>query len=377
MSAAAVSPDAASQTAPSRADARRRLRATREGKAFIMVTLGVGVAAFNSGNNLLFLVLGFMLSLIVLSGIMSELVLSRVRLTRRVPGRAFVGQTALIELSLHNQKKRIPSYSLEVEDQASGEPAERRCYYLKVAADDTQTASYRRTPARRGYLRLTGIKVLTRYPFGIFEKWRFIRQPEQMLVYPALLPDAGRAGWLTQPGPDQASRRVGRGTEVAGLRAHREGDEARLIHFRRSAALGKLVVIERLVDERGRISIRLDNARPADAGADWDRGFEDAVSLAATAAVHGTRAGFGVEVLTRGARSPVLQGGSPPDPVLRFLALLPAIPAEGAPPIGGSTRSAQVMPVGVTPRNAGAPAAAPVSPTPTQRSRRGSTGGAA
>ncbi|MEY4577524.1 MAG: hypothetical protein RL701_2227, partial [Pseudomonadota bacterium] len=59
---------------PARAEQpwRRHLRTTREGKAFIFVTVGVGIAAFNTGNNLLFLVLGFMLSLIVLSGVMSE-----------------------------------------------------------------------------------------------------------------------------------------------------------------------------------------------------------------------------------------------------------------------------------------------------------------
>lgn len=339
---------------------RTRLRATREGKVFIMVTLGVGFAAFNSGNNLLFLILGFMLSLIVLSGIMSELVLMRVRVKRRLPSRAHAGQTALIELSMHNDKRTVPSYSLEVEDQVPGQPAERRCYYLKVAAGDTQTAGYRRTPTSRGYLELSGIKILTRYPFSIFEKWREYRQPERLLVYPALLPDGARSAFLQQPGPDQASTRIGRGAEVAGLRAHREGDEARMIHFRRSAALGRLVVVERHADERGRVSIRLDNARPQGAGPDWERGFEHAVSMAATTAVAGVRGGFSVEVLARGTRSPVLQGGAPPDPILRFLALLPSVAAEGAPPIGVGASRARVMDVQVVPRAAAGEATDPV-----------------
>src|SRR6185436_19935940 len=48
----------------------RKLKFTREGKYFLGITLGVGFAAINTGNNLLYLLLGMLLSLIVLSGVM-------------------------------------------------------------------------------------------------------------------------------------------------------------------------------------------------------------------------------------------------------------------------------------------------------------------
>ena len=91
----------------------QRFRTTREGKAFIFVTGGVGLAAINTGNNLLFLIFGFMLSLIVMSGILSEIVLRNVRVSRRLPERAFAGATTLIEVRLKNDKSWAPSYSLE------------------------------------------------------------------------------------------------------------------------------------------------------------------------------------------------------------------------------------------------------------------------
>ena len=63
----------------------RRLRATREGKYFVGITLGVGFAAVNTGNNLLYLLLGMMLSLIIASGILSEVSLRDLSLTRTPP----------------------------------------------------------------------------------------------------------------------------------------------------------------------------------------------------------------------------------------------------------------------------------------------------
>lgn len=51
--------------------AGRHLRFTREGKYFVALTFGIGFAAINTGNNLLYLVLGMLLALIVGSGVLS------------------------------------------------------------------------------------------------------------------------------------------------------------------------------------------------------------------------------------------------------------------------------------------------------------------
>jgi len=159
---------------------------------FLLVTLGVGVAAVNTGNNLLYLVLGLLLSMIVLSGILSEVVLRRVRVRRRLPRRAFAGAPCLVELEVTNDKTRAPSYSVELQDVLDDGDAELkgRCYLLKVAPSETASGGYQLVPARRGVLRLGGVRVRTKYPFGLFDKWRVLPLEDELLVYPALAPDA-------------------------------------------------------------------------------------------------------------------------------------------------------------------------------------------
>ena len=51
----------------------RTLRPTRAGWIFFALTLGVGFAALNTGNNLTYLVLSLMLAFLVLSGVLSVL----------------------------------------------------------------------------------------------------------------------------------------------------------------------------------------------------------------------------------------------------------------------------------------------------------------
>ena len=63
----------------------RTLHATRAGWCFVVIVFGVGFAALNTGNNLLYLILSFMLSFLVLSGVFSESALRGVRIRRRLP----------------------------------------------------------------------------------------------------------------------------------------------------------------------------------------------------------------------------------------------------------------------------------------------------
>ena len=317
-----------------------------------MVTLGVGVAAFNTGNNLLFLVLGFMLSLIVLSGVMSETVIQGLKVSRRLPLRAFAGKVCLIELVLRNNKPRAPSYSLEIEDLAEDAPTERRCYFLKVGPAAEQAAAYRRTLRERGFLRFIGFRVATRYPFGIFEKWRVLEGASDLLVYPALLRDEEVGDEARSLGLDAPTPRLGVGTEIGGLRGYEMHDDARAIHWKRSASLGRLLVMERHSDASTQLCILLDNARPANADAAWDAGFEQAISKAATLAVLSTSRGLSVEVIVRGGRSPVVMAFAASDPILRYLALLSSTPANVAPAFATHARTARVVMLEVRPEAA-------------------------
>ena len=113
--------------------APRQLRFEQSGKVLIGIGLATGFAAINTGNNLLFLVLGLMLGLIIVSGVMSEGTLRRVEIERHVPSRIHAGAPTLVEVTLRNRKTLLPSYSVELEDLIEGWSTDKRCYFLKVA----------------------------------------------------------------------------------------------------------------------------------------------------------------------------------------------------------------------------------------------------
>src|SRR5262245_63779229 len=99
----------------------RRFPPTREGWWFLVATLLVGAAAINGGINLLFLIFGMMLFLILASGILSELCLRHLLVTRRPPTSIHAGAPYLMGIAVRNQKRRVPTFSLEIEDLIEGQ----------------------------------------------------------------------------------------------------------------------------------------------------------------------------------------------------------------------------------------------------------------
>ncbi len=309
--------------------APRKLRFTKEGKFLVGITLGVGFAAINTGNNLLYLLLGVLLSLIIVSGILSEVALRNLVVKRKLPARAQVGRPHLVEIEIYNAKLRMPSYAIEVEDLRAGQPADKRCFFLKVSPRSSQVAAYRRTPSRRGRELHVGFRVATRFPFGLFEKSREIAAQEELIIYPAvdnvvLPPPAAR-----HIDGQSTAARLGASQEVIGLRGHRQGEEIRNIYWRKSAAIGQLVLKERAADAHPEVSLELEVMRPPGEQAQWAIGFEERIRDVASRALAHIRRGDRVTVTTTARARVEADRGKGVDPVLRFLALIEPVDELG------------------------------------------------
>ena len=315
----------------------RKLKVTREGKYYLGITLGVGFAAINTGNNLLYLLLGMLLSLMLVSGVMSDLSLRRLTVTRRLPVRAQVGRAHLVEIEVYNHKKRVPSYAIEVEDLRAGQPADKRCFFLKISPSSAQVAAYRRTPARRGRDRHTGFRIATRFPFGLFEKSREVDAEGELIIYPAV--DAVRLTSEESGRRDGGVGANGRGSgdETYALRPMRQGDDPRDIYWRKSTVRDQLILRERSRETRPDIKVVIDPVRPTGASDNgpqaeaFNQQFEKRIREVASRAVAHIKRGDGVVVSTTLGERVRGDKNLGSDPILRFLALLEAVDEAKAP----------------------------------------------
>jgi uncharacterized protein (DUF58 family) len=222
----------------------RKLVVTREGRWIIGVAVLLGVGAVNTGNNLLYLVLSLLISIISISGILSELNLRGVRVERHHPRELELGAAVVLRASVHNDKKRAALH-LEVDEMLDDDELEMRAgYLLHLRAGERGSAFAVARPKRRGPVRTLGLRLSTTYPFGFARKSIVLDEPGHYLVLPSItavqLSIRGGSGH----GEIERSRRVGQGSELRGLRDFRDGDASRDMHWKVSARRGRPIARE-------------------------------------------------------------------------------------------------------------------------------------
>jgi uncharacterized protein (DUF58 family) len=305
----------------------RTLRPTRAGWLFFVLTLGVGFAALNTGNNLLYLVFSFLLGFLVLSGVLSEAALRRIDVVHRLPREVFAEAPAPVVLEVSNHQRRMPSFAIVVEALA-GTDAFRatilgRVFVLRVGPGESIQRAYPLTAGRRGPLAQAGFRVSTRFPFGLFSKSLLIESPARLLVYPAVDPvRAGTLGVAARSHGESQSSRLGTGTEAAGLREYASGDGRRSIHWRASLRRGELLVRDREREEKAELEVHLRTRAvpPGDA-------FEGSVRRAASEVVAHLEEGFRVGLASDAERIPPGEGHRQRALLLTWLARVEPEPA--------------------------------------------------
>lgn len=291
---------------------KQRVVPTISGLLLIGLSLGIGMAAYNAANNILFITLALLLACLVLSGVLSWLNIRRVQWRLEVTPPLRVGQDAVVSLRVRNGKRLLPTYGLWF-DLTAGKPASEngaraettftvRGAEVKAALAQAEAAELRerlvlRTrldpadetrldwvfqPRVRGRMdvRLAGVGSL--YPFGFLRKELVTALRAELIVWPAPVEYRrfGSAVAKRLTGGERMSK-PGSGTDLLALRRYRLGDSHRLIHWKASARAGSLLVRQFAAESAEGFALWLRTD-----GASWPRAeqFELLVSFVATLA---------------------------------------------------------------------------------------------
>ncbi len=305
------------------------IRVTNFGLGYILMCLVVAIGATNTGNNGLYLVLAAMLAAMVVSGVISRRNVRGVSCEIEPIGEVVATRPALLKVRFENRLRLATAQALFfLHEGLPGplwveplKPGERREVVVEGAFP------------HRGVVRRADAGVLSRFPLGLFRKYRRARLAREILVYPrpesSQVPevpaDDSRGG---RPHP----RRRGGGSDIRTLRDFVPGDDTRDLHWKQSARMRRWIVREREAERDRVVILSIDNAlaRPTDPAA--LAALEHTVSRCAGEALLLLSRGGEVGFHARGVRVPAAAGPAQRRRILEALARLPAIPLEGAAP---------------------------------------------
>lgn len=274
-----------------------RTSVTVEGLMFIVFLVIIGFAAWNAGNNLLYLVLSAMLAFLIAANFLARISLVDVAVQLRFPDHIFAGEPATISVTLANHKRFMPSYSLMVEalsekrqeDGAAGRPGDgatplavsplrpvspshpspwgsglgKLAYFVLAPARSSVRQRTEHTFKRRGRYPITGFRLATKFPAGFFKKWRRIDATGEILVYPRPEPLDDFYHALPMLAGRIQSHARGSGDDLYGIRRYHPSDHMRHIDWKATAKSMQMMVREQMREDEWRLTIVFDTEMPA------------------------------------------------------------------------------------------------------------------
>jgi uncharacterized protein (DUF58 family) len=299
---------------------------TRVGIVYVMTVILIAIAALNTGNNLLYVIVAAMLAAILVSGLASAAVLRGLELDVRLPDQVFAGRPALGKIVVRNCRRWLASFSISVTPLKPDKPSGRwqwvpatfgfppgrpaatqwlrlpdrqlrrvldrgtsagifteSAYFPYIRAGAELSAEMEIRFPRRGRYQQNSFGLATRFPFAFLTKTRRVPLAREILVYPSVEPTAELFEVLPLITGEFETFFRGRGDDLYLIREYMPEDSARHVDWKATAKSGSLKVREFSREDERRVRLVFDNPAP---GVVSDEAYENAVTLAASLGWH-------------------------------------------------------------------------------------------
>jgi uncharacterized protein (DUF58 family) len=318
-----------------------RTTVTVEGVLFVVFLVVIGFAAWNTGNNLLYLVLSAMIAFLIAANFIGRISIGDVSVQLRFPDHIYANEPANISVSVTNHKRFMPSYSFVIEalseeddeftkakrelerqkkrgakrhkekktssqsnPESSNEANQQNtasqdisitstnlsigkknklgkiAYFLLVPSQASARQRIQHTFERRGRYEITGFRIATKFPAGFFKKWRRIDANGEIVVYPSPQTiDDFYQGLPMIVGQIQSNAR-GSGDELYAIRQYQLSDQMRHIDWKATAKSSKLMVRENTREDERRLTIVFDSLHrmPKSLSSESDESLEQKIT---------------------------------------------------------------------------------------------------
>jgi uncharacterized protein (DUF58 family) len=296
---------------------------TRAGLIYILISVVIGIAAINTGNNLLYVVVAALLSAILVSGVASAFVLRSLELDVHLPEHVFAARPLLARLLLRNTSSWLPSFSVRVvpakrkvrikdrwqwepytlglprnrapqnqwlrlpdrrlrrvREQAEKPILQESVYFPFLAPGQELRADLEiKFPARGRYCE-KNFGLATRFPFSFLMKTRRINLAREVIVLPIVESADQFLEVLPMVTGEFEAFVSGRGNDLYLIRDYMPDDSARHVDWKATARTGALKVREFSREDERKLRIVFDNPAPGVLPPEvYERGVRLAASL--------------------------------------------------------------------------------------------------
>jgi uncharacterized protein (DUF58 family) len=258
---------------------------TSGGLIFLGLMGIVGFAAWNTGNNLLFLVFAFLFATLLVSFWVGFWNLRKLQVKIRFPESVFAENPTPFTVSLKNGKRIFPSVSVLIDlrgrererleiaeileiplskkwqDRIFRAPIIKRTldYFVYLPHSGSQENRNEQVFDKRGRFIIKDFELSTKFPFGFFRQRRRLEtDAAEILIFPKIeqVNEDFRL-WTLNAGKFASTKR-GQGQDLLAMRDYQPQDNLRNIDWKATARTRRMMVREYAAEDERRVTIVLD-----------------------------------------------------------------------------------------------------------------------
>jgi uncharacterized protein (DUF58 family) len=205
---------------------------------YVLITLLLGFAAVNTGNNLLFLIVAGLLAFMSVTGLAGMYNIKKLVPDLHPPEEIYAGIPATFRLSVKNNGRYLPSFLIRLECQA-----DQFIVLPVVLQNSTSHGTVSFTFKQRGRVPLGRITVKSPYPVGFFTRYWSFEIDGDVIVFPHPIPTSSSDGGDESQATGNALRRErGLSGELERIYPYSGSEPLRMIHWKHSARSHDLMV---------------------------------------------------------------------------------------------------------------------------------------
>ncbi|MBV6497210.1 MAG: DUF58 domain-containing protein [Acidobacteria bacterium ACB1] len=266
---------------------------TLGGSVILVLVLVVGFSAWNTGNNLLFIVLSVMLAAMTVGFAVGWLALRKLEIRIRFPETIYAQEAFPITLELTNGKRTFPAFSIVAEvrgkERETIEDADeiREAFpafiakrlleapHTNLTLDHIAYIPHRgmaerrvsHTFPQRGRFKISDFELSTGFPFGFVRHRRRLAANEaDILIFPRRSSENPKVEITSAFGSREPLKTRGAGDDLLFLRDYEAADDLRRIDWKATARTQRITVREFAGEADARVRILIGGFAPSNDG---------------------------------------------------------------------------------------------------------------
>ena len=218
------------------------IKIKKSGFLFIILTIFLGFAAINTGNNLIYLITSTLLGFMGISGFFGKQNIYNLNVKLEFPEEVFANREFPLKIIIKNNRKFLPAFLIKLKI------SNQYVLFPFINVNDHCTKIIHVKFKFRGINEIKNIQISSTFPYNFFIRFNYIKEDYKKLVYPEPkkytvfdeILSKDRKSDLTYNSPYLK----GFDGELIHLREYNENDPVKLIHWKSSAKTDKLMVKE-------------------------------------------------------------------------------------------------------------------------------------